>query len=409
MKILKYILCLLVLFVLSDGIGAYAADVVISGIVKDKSNKKRLESVSVFLPGTNIGTVTNKDGVFSLTITDSVNFELIRAEQIGYKASSVSIGNNLNDLTIWMLPMANMLEELTVYGADPRGLIESALNKIPQNYPESKSMFSSFYRETIQKGKRYIGVSEAFVNVLKMPYKVRRTSGDRVSILKGRRLVSQKSSDTLAVKIVGGPTLPIILDFVKNGDLLFNHNELDYYHFKLERMTTLDDRRQFVVSFSPKVSLDYPLHEGLVYIDLETLSFTKAVFSLDMSDKDKATDAILYKKPRGLKFKPQELEFTVSYKYQDGKSYLNYIRAKTRFKCDWKRRLFSSSYTTYAEMVMVDRNDAPDLSISRKEAFGERDVFSDKVDNFKDVDFWRGYTIIEPTESLEKAVIKLSK
>lgn len=31
------------------------------------------------------------------------------------------------------------------------------------------------------------------------------------------------------------------------------------------------------------------------------------------------------------------------------------------------------------------------------------------VDNFSDADFWNDYNIIEPTESLEKAVLKLRK
>lgn len=103
------------------------------------------------------------------------------------------------------------------------------------------------------------------------------------------------------------------------------------------------------------------------------------------------------------------MEFVVTYKFRDGVSYLNYIRSKTRFKCDWKRRLFSSGYTACAEMVMVDRDENPAEGIARKEAFRERDIFSDKVDDFADSDFWKDYNIIEPTESLEKAVAKLRK
>lgn len=174
-------------------------------------------------------------------------------------------------------------------------------------------------------------------------------------------------------------------------------------------MAIIDDRRQFVVSFRPVVNVAYPLHKGKIYIDQENQSFTRAEFSLDVSDKEKATKVMLYRKPRGLRFKPQEMKFIVTYKYQDGVSYLNYIRTKTRFKCDWKRRLFSSGYTAYAEMVMVDRDDNPVSSISRKDAFGKRDIFSDMVENFNDSDFWKDYNIIEPTESLEKAVVKLRR
>lgn len=310
---------------------------------------------------------------------------------------------------IWMEPSVTMLDEVTVYGAEPRSLIESAIKKIPQNYSANHNLFSAFYRETIQKGRRYIGVSEAIVNVSKKPYRFRHIDGDRVQIVKGRRLMSQKNSDTIAVKIVGGPTLPVILDFVKNPDILFSLSELDYYDFKMEPLAMIDDRQQFVVSFKPRVKVDHALNIGKVYLDRETQTFTRAEFSLDVSDKEKATKAVLYKKPRGLHFKPQEIEFIVTYKFQDGISYLDYIRTKTRFKCDWKRRLFSSGYTAYAEMVMVDREENPLSSISRKDAFGTREIFYDMVDNFNDENFWNDYNIIEPTESLEKAVLKLKK
>jgi hypothetical protein len=36
-------------------------------------------------------------------------------------------------------------------------------------------------------------------------------------------------------------------------------------------------------------------------------------------------------------------------------------------------------------------------------------MFYDKVEYFKDPDFWEDYNIIEPTESLDKAVNRLLK
>ena len=38
---------------------------------KRQDNKRKLENVNVSVPGTNIGTVTNADGVFSLKIKDT--------------------------------------------------------------------------------------------------------------------------------------------------------------------------------------------------------------------------------------------------------------------------------------------------------------------------------------------------
>lgn len=405
-----FILSLLFLFPLVEAKGE---DIVVSGVVKNKSTRKRLSSVSLTVPGSNIGTVTNVDGTFSLKIPDSLAVNGIKAEQVGYRGAFIPgkiVASGISKpVTIWLEPSVVMLGELLVYGAEPRALMENAIRKIPDNYSPRRNMFSAFYRETIRKGNRYIGISEAIVNVLKTPYNLRRPYGDRAAIEKGRKLISQRSNDTLSVKVMGGPAIPVFLDIVKNEDFLFSLKELNYYDFKMEPMTTLDDRQQFVVSFHPIAVVGYPLYKGRVYIDAETCSFTKAEFALDISDKEKATSYILRKKPRGLRFKPQGVEFTVTYKYQEGISYLNYISATTRFKCDWKRRLFSAGYTVYSEIVMVDREDNASGAISRKDAFGRNDIFDNLVDNFDDKDFWKDYNIIEPTESLEKAVVKLRR
>jgi hypothetical protein len=172
---------------------------------------------------------------------------------------------------------------------------------------------------------------------------------------------------------------------------------------------SIDDRMQYVVAFEPRVVLDYPLYRGMLYIDQKTLSITRAEFQLDMSDEEKSARFILRKKPLGLRFKLQEVSYLVTYRYQDGKSYLNYLRNTIRFKCDWKKRLFSSTFTTSTEMVMVDRNDRPEERIRMKDAFKQRDVFYDVVEEYWNEDFWKDYNIIEPTESLESAVKKLKK
>lgn len=48
------------------------------------------------------------------------------------------------------------------------------------------------------------------------------------------------------------------------------------------------------------------------------MSLTRAEFALDLSDRTKATAAILHKKPTGLRFRPQEVSFPVTYRQQNG-------------------------------------------------------------------------------------------
>ncbi|MGN0281645.1 MAG: carboxypeptidase-like regulatory domain-containing protein [Prevotella sp.] len=43
--------------------------VILKGIVRDAGTKKRLANVNVYIPGRDVGTVTNGDGVFALKIS----------------------------------------------------------------------------------------------------------------------------------------------------------------------------------------------------------------------------------------------------------------------------------------------------------------------------------------------------
>ena len=388
------------------------AQTIVNGVVKDKETRKELANVNISVAGSNVGTVSNADGEFSIKIRDEEAGKGLLISHIGYenvRLSEEEWKDGKKRLTVWMTPHALTLKDLNVYGGDPRNLVEKAISLIPKNHADKDNLFSAFYRETIQKGSRYISVSEAVADVYKSDYQVRNVHQDKVQLKKGRRLESQRKKDTLAVKIAGGPNTPVYLDIVKNGDELLNEDMLACYRFEMGLPVSIDNRMQYVIHFQPMVKLEYALYKGALYIDQESLAFTRAEFELDLSDREKAIKSILQKKPAGLRFRPQRVSYLVTYRFQDGVPHINYLRNVIRFKCDWKKRLFSSSFTTTTEMVMVDRKEEPAERIKSRDAFKKREVFDDVVEEYWNEDFWREYNIIEPTESLESAVRKLKK
>ena len=391
---------------------AYAENsyLTISGTVKDRANDKNLEYVAVSVIGTNVGTVTNEDGVFILKVNDSIKVSAIELSHLGYKSSRISYsGNNMLDQTFYMIPSPWELKTVIVNPKDPVWILERAFELIDRNYPVSPNLLTSFYRETVKKRRNYINISEAITNVYKTSYD-KNINQDKVQILKGRTLLSPDKQDTLAVKLLGGPNLPIFGDFLKNPEILFGKDELHHYRFTMETPVTIDNRMQYVIRFEPQVTMPYPLYFGKFYVDQENLAFTRAEFSMDMRDKDKVTNIILQRKPAGLKFKPEEASIVVTYKQQGDKYRLNYIQNELKFKCDWKKWLFlAANYTVTSETVVTDSYQEDVQLIPRSDSFSKRESLSDKVSAFYDSDFWGAYNIIEPSESLESAVNKLMK
>ncbi len=383
----------------------FAQQIVVSGTVVNGKTGEVLRQASV--AAGRVSVVTNDDGVFTLKLDGKP--KTVSVSHVGFKTRRLNIGaEGAENLTVQLLPTTIHLREIIVRNEDPRALVDIAIDKIPENYSRVPELLKGFYRETAMKRRHYIYVAEGVEDLYKTPYN-RGTTRDRVAIVKGRRLLSQKKGDTLGVKVIGGPVQAVMMDLVKNRDFLLNKEELDAYHFALAPMEFINDRQQYVVLMEPRYETDYALFYGKLYIDADRLSFTRIELDLDMRDKDKATRSMLVKKPYGVKFKPRQLTTVVDYRYEDGVTRISYLRNTFRFNCDWKRRLFSTSFTATCELAVTDSQSDQVQPIASRNSFDSRDAYYDKVEYFLDPDYWSNYNIIEPSESLDKAIKRLVK
>ena len=385
------------------------AQTVISGKVTDL-NGQPLAHVSVMVEGTEVQTVTNEDGQFTLKMHEQAR--RLRLSHIGYKTRHIALEQGTTEqLRIRMQSNTIELSEVLVSANDPLSILKAAMARIEKNYPNEPELMRCFYRETARRGSRFISVAEAVTEMYKSDYYYG-PERDAVAILKGRRLMSMKARDTLGVKVQGGPVLPLMVDLAKNREYVLNEENIAHYKLSMEVPVKIADRAQYVINMEPEGIQFYPIMKGRVFIDQETLTFTRAELQLDMRDWRAASDYMLVHKPFGLRFRPRELTMTIVYNTDEqGIAHMSYVRNEMRFNCDWKRRLFASPFTTVCEMVVTDRQQKGD-GVKRprgRSSFGLRDRFYDKVEYFDDRDFWADYNIIEPTESLENAIDKLKK
>ena len=395
------------ILLLAVSIGMRAQNVVLSGTVSSDRTGERIAHATIVAEGLGVAVVTNDDGYFTLKTETQPN--AITVSHLGYQSRRISLkGKTAETIKIRLKPTAIALQELVVWTDNPRQLVDIAIRKIPENYARKPKLYKCFYRETAMKRQHYIYVAEGVVDMYKTAYN-RTADRDRVAIVKGRRLLSPKRGDTLSVKVMGGPVQPIQLDIAKNLDFLLNAEELANYTFRMEPTTTINDRLQYVVSLWPNAIQPYALYTGKLYIDRETLAFTRAELSLDMSNKEKATAYMLIRRPRGVRFRPKELTTLIDYRTENGVTRISYIRNTFRFNCDWRRRLFTTSFAAFCEMVVTDHTDTDVRPITGRSSFDSRDSFYDRVDYFQDPDFWENYNIIEPSESLDHAIDKLMK
>lgn len=400
---MRKILSVILVFLLSFA-AVYGQDGLshaVSGTVTDAGGRP-LESVHVSIPGRHQATVTNADGYFVLKSDKEI--DLVEFSFLGYKSRRLKPQEYMSVT----LQRENLqLAESSIVTGDPRSIVMAALDRVWETYCTQPELLKCFYRETVQKRNRYTYVAEAVARIFKGRY-ARNIGADAAALEKSRVLVSQRAKDTLSIKMMGGPTQAITHDIVKNGDIIFNADDMPHYFYTMENPAYIGDRLQFVISMTPAGNVDYALYNCKLYIDRELLTFTRIEASLDMSDKAKATKMLLVKKPAGLRFSPDEASIVINYRLLGGKTRLEYFRTTMRFTCDWKKRMFRTKYTTVNEMVVTDV--FPEAAvIPRKDRFRFSDYLVDKAYEFQDPDFWKDYNIIEPSESLEHAIGRLRK
>ena len=407
MKLLTRFLTLISLFVCVLAYGQTdSLRYTVRGSVRDASNGRALAYVAVTLPGTNYATVTNQDGTFVIKSDTPPRF--VSFSLLGYKVQTVPADRE-REMRVSLTRGEFTLDPAQILSGDPLTILREAIYKINENCPDQPELFECFYRETAQKRQRFIYVSEAVTKMYKTSFKSL-FGRDRTQVVKSRLLTSPRRSDTLAIKVIGGPTQAVDLDVVKRRAIILDETELDDYILEMLEPAMIDDRRQIVIKFTPTLVSDYAQQHGVAYIDQETLAFTRIELALDMSDPEKATRVMLVRKPADIRFKPKEMTLLLNYKREGDKSRLSYVRTVFRFNCDARRRIWNTEFTAIAEMVVTNRFVGVDAQpIERAESFRSSDALADKTQVYSDPDFWKDYNIIEPTESLEHALGRLKK
>ena len=384
--------------------------VTLRGYVVDRESGDRLPDVQVHVQGSHTATMTNADGRFSLglsRIPDYLEFStvgysnvLITSDQFVTKGQVIT-----KEIRAEMKPQMTMLKDVFVYS--PENILNAALEHLSVNYSQQPQGYEAFYRETIRKRSNYVSVSEAVVDLYKTSYD-RDPSSDMVVVRKGRSLMSQRAKDTISVHVMGGPTEALNLDLVKNREMFLSPEMLKNYQLEIETPKVINNRPQYVISFFPVRYGEDPLFRGLIYIDHETLSFTRIEYNMDMSNPDRASQAILARKPLGMRFKARGLNIVMNYHHDGQLSHFSYLRVTYLFDCDWKKRGFATHYEAISEMLVTDHY-AQMARPSRRDAFRHSQVLSKQLSDFADPEFWRDYNILLPSESLEHALTRIKK
>ena len=379
------------------------------GKIIDSESGAPLVFATLTIEGTNIATVSNSEGDFLLKVPKEMPLNTkINVSYLGYKGKSFVLSDlkpDKNKLKLDLLTIS--LSEINVAPKDAHQIIREVISRKKENYIQEPLRMTTFYRETIKRRRNYVSLAEAVIDVHKQPYSNYRLDG--MKLFKARKDADYSKMDTLTFKLQGGPYSTLMLDIMKEPYSIITVEEIDYYIFKLENITKVNNRLIYVISFEQKPYVEEPLFYGRLYIDVESMAISSANYSINIEDKNKASAMFIKRKPVGAVVYPTEASYLVNYRQHQGKWMYGYSRGQITFKINWKKKLFNTSYTSTIEMAVTDWRKATERPFKVSERLNQNIILQDKVAGFSDPQFWGDYNVIEPEASIESVIKKIKK
>lgn len=379
------------------------------GEVVDERTGDPIISAHLTVDGSNISTITNSEGEFSLKVPADLISSNVTVSFLGYKNKSIPLNtftkeNNL----ISLQESVEVLTEVSIFKAkDPKKLISAMLENRGSNYFEEPKLMTAFYREIIKKRRKNASLSEAVIKIYKQPNSS--SKRDAVAIYKARKSTDYDRLDTLAIKLRGGPFNTLYVDLMKYTEYVFEPYNLEEYKFSFDQPTKINNRYVYVVDFEEK-NKSLPWYYGKLFIDAETNSLVKASYKLNVDDKDVASKMFVKSKPKRAVVYPIDVNYQVDYLQSNGKWYYSYGNAVLEFVVDWNKRIFNSRYTLNSEMVVTNWEDYTEKEPKSDVNYIKPSIIMvDDISGFSDAEFWGNNNIIEPDKSIQNAIEKIQR
>jgi len=381
---------------------------VVKGRILDRVTREPLPYSSIYLSGKGIGTVTNDNGEFLLKLNSRYLIDTLSMTCIGYKPVKTPVHLLVNEDRDFLLkPDVISIQEVIIRKINPINLLQSATEAVANNYPQKPVILTTFYRELVKKGSRYMMVSEAILENYKTGYE-QYAGSDLLKIIKGRKSTNVNIKDTILLKLKAGLNTMVLLDVVKNMPKFITGEDLQLYDYKLVDIVVDKGREQYAIEFRPAVNSLEAFYSGRILLDVRDLAFTWVEFYVDPDRLGLATDNFILRKPPDTKVKVQKAIYKIAFKPMGNKYYLNLIQCEMEFRVRGRRQISGSVYDTNLEMAVTDIDTVNTGRFRLRETARLNEFFADQLGEHDD-SYWGEYNFISPSESLQNAMEKLSR
>lgn len=358
----------------------------IEATVLDKDTKEPLPFTNVIIEGTSIGTITNEEGKFELTISEKYKSSAVLFSFVGYNNNRIPV-KKLTDPSkkVYLKSATTSLDEIVVTAKNKyKELIDQAIASIPSNYAQQPVQLETYYRELTKIDDHYTKFSDAASNIYYTPYDTNfdyllsnndymrfnrleqninqvpfpepkefvadtRDQAMIIALRKSNNLQDYKimeqskklkSIDTANLKwlenneIGGGPLRLTGADKIKRQEDFFDPKINSKYLFTLYGKSTYNNKPVYIISFKPKDSNTLSArYTGEITLDEESKAIISYQYKLTKKAKKRLNQrfAAQLKTPKTIEKKSKKAFITRITTLKDYEVYVTFSNYKGKW------------------------------------------------------------------------------
>ncbi|WP_452597590.1 carboxypeptidase-like regulatory domain-containing protein [Pontimicrobium sp. MEBiC01747] len=459
----------LALILLLIGSSTLFAQIELKNKVVDFNKGEGIESASVYIKNTTIGTITNADGKFALQVPREHENDSLVVSSIGYSTYKIPISEYDADFEIFLEEEIASLEEVLIVG-EPRpttgnDIMVRAIERLPRNLPDSSYIQKGFLRHKERNKNEFKWLIESAITVYDSGFTVPTTRNFlKINVDQVRKSYDLRDIDSLftyqaylnqnnkkyynkkdirreqvktadLVKAIKWNDDRVnglqnifkgklnLLRNANNAKALFGENMLEKHQFELDTILVDNERKLYkikILKSTDFVGLDTKgiYNEGFeangwVYIYWDNYAIKKIEYELVAASKAQ--------KIRSKRLFDTQLnhKLVISYKEYEDKMYPNYIyyetpklvnigRAQEKLTEAEEARYKKEEryYYTVQEILFSEVILDKDKIKEALQKKWDKDIFSPKPYN---KEFWDTYNILLESEEDEKLIEDLTQ
>lgn len=326
-----------------------------------------VQSASVVVDNSTLGTVSNDDGNFQLTITKPGEIVI---SHLAYKSKVISSSDFSEKESIVLLePNENMMEELIVSKLPIHEMLAKVIATSKEKF-NKPIVLNSYYREFVKVNEKYTRFTDG-----QLEYHISGTNKKTKSDL----IVNQSRAEKLitdedeTMDIASGLDVRLGIrrqyDFYTIEKILFDDKNYEDYEFELKSKTEKAGSEVYVISFRPKAALEKFLYKGVIVYNPATnlISDLEIYSDLDNLQHSKVINILI------VKAMLLDMRVKTSFKISNGNYVLAFSSKKGKIKV-WNKRKFNEVVEYKSDLVVTDFK-KEDFSYNPKLVYDDRSLY----------------------------------